>query len=75
MATDLRPVAEAFIRRAPHACLLNTSSDGKALRLHGNVIAEWRRDGMWITMAGWPTRITMDRLSLIPELHLTDSGL
>lgn len=40
----------------------NTETDGVSLRLHGNTIAEWRPDGLWITDAGWPTRTTHDRL-------------
>ncbi len=27
----------------------NTETDGVSLRLHGNTIAEWRPDGLWIT--------------------------
>lgn len=41
----------------------NTETDGVSLRLHGNTIAEWRPDGLWVTDAGWPTRTTHERLN------------
>ena len=41
----------------------NTETDGVSLRLHGNTIAEWRPDGLWITDAGWPSRTTRERLN------------
>ena len=40
----------------------NTDTDGVSLRLHGNTIAQWRPDGLWITTAGWDTVTTRDRL-------------
>lgn len=41
----------------------NTETDGVSLRLHGNTIAEWRPDGLWVTDAGWTTRTTRERLN------------
>ena len=42
----------------------NTSTDGQALYLHGNKIAERRTDGsIWFTFAGWATRTTSERIS------------
>jgi hypothetical protein len=50
----------------------NTVSDGITLKLHGNVIAEWRGNSVWVTLAGWPTVTTRERLNgLCDELGLT----
>lgn len=43
----------------------NTVSTGEALYLHGNRIAEWRNNELWITNAGWPTVTTKERLNAI----------
>lgn len=45
------------------AKLANTESTGNALYLHGNKIAEWREDGLWITNAGWSSNTTKERLN------------
>ena len=45
----------------------NTSTDGTALFLHGNKIAEWVTGSIVrVTMAGWPTSTTRERLNGIP---------
>ena len=41
----------------------NSRTDGTSLWLFGNKIAEWRRDGLWITNAGWDSRTTYERLN------------
>src|SRR3990167_162423 len=41
----------------------NTYTNGKALYLHGNKIAEKRNDRIWITNAGWDTNTTNSRLN------------
>lgn len=46
----------------------NTMTDGSALYLFDNKIAEWRGDELWITSSGWMTRTTMDRLNGIGSL-------
>lgn len=56
-----RETVEAFLARESKACG-NTRSDGDALYLHGNKIAEWRGDEVWITDAGWPSPTTRERL-------------
>ena len=48
----------------------NTRSTGDRLYLHGNLIAEHRVDGVWITNAGWPTPTTKDRLNAINEVSI-----
>lgn len=41
----------------------NSHTDGKALYLFGNKIAEWRQGQLWITTAGWETPTTKERLN------------
>jgi hypothetical protein len=48
----------------------NTTTDGKALFLFGNKIAEKRADGMYITNAGWNTNTTKERLNALPSVHI-----
>jgi hypothetical protein len=43
----------------------NTETDGKAIYLHGNKIAEWRETGVYITNCGWFTNTTKDRLNAL----------
>ena len=57
-----REVCAAFIEGRSKR-VDNTDTDGVSLRLHGNTIAQWRPDGLWITTAGWDTRTTRDRLN------------
>lgn len=49
----------------------NTSTDGQRLSLHGNVIAEWRDDGLWVTNAGWPSVTTRERLNGLRGVNVT----
>jgi hypothetical protein len=57
-------IADAFLHgRAKKVG--NTVTDGKAVYLFGNKIAEWREDGLWITNCGWQTPTTKDRLNAI----------
>ena len=57
-------VAMAFAtgRRASEA---NTMTDGTAFFLHGNKIAERRADHLWISLAGWNTPTTRERLNAV----------
>lgn len=41
----------------------NTYTDGNALYLHGNKIAEWRDGELWISNAGWSSVTTKERLN------------
>jgi len=41
----------------------NTRSTGDCLYLHGNLIAERRPDGVYITNAGWSSNVTKERLN------------
>ena len=57
-------IADAFLNGRSKK-VGNTITDGKAVYLFGNKIAEWRQDGLWITNCGWPTRTTKERLNAI----------
>ena len=48
----------------------NSHSDGDAMYLHGNKIAEFRDDRLWITNAGWSTNTTKERLNGLPGVHV-----
>ena len=48
----------------------NTRTDGNALYLFGNKIAEKRKDGMYITNAGWFSATTKERLNALPSVNL-----
>lgn len=41
----------------------NTWTNGKAVYLHGNKIAEKRTDGIYLSLAGWNTPTTRERLN------------
>jgi hypothetical protein len=59
-----KKIAEAFKARQS-ASLDNSRTDGQAFYLHGNKIAEWRGDELWISTAGWDTSTTRERLNAI----------
>lgn len=48
----------------------NTRTDGQAIYLHGNKIAEWRSDGLWISNAGWFSSTTKERLNALPGVRV-----
>lgn len=48
----------------------NSSTDGNKLYLHGNLIAEKRKDGIYITNAGWFSNTTKERLNAIPNVSI-----
>ena len=45
----------------------NTYTDGKKVFLHGNLIAFKRENGLSISMAGWPTVTTRERINGLLE--------
>ena len=57
-----KEIVSAFYDRAPRK-IGNTMTDGKAIYLHGNKIAEWRDGGLYITNAGWFSSTTKERLN------------
>lgn len=48
----------------------NTKTDGKAIYLFDNKIAEKREDGLYITTAGWHTSTTKERLNTLPGVSI-----
>ena len=57
-----REIVDAFYNRVTRT-IGNSSTDGKTLFLHGNAIAEWREDGLYITNARWFSVTTKERLN------------
>lgn len=62
-----KQVGKAFIN-GHKKTVGNTHTDGKALYLHGNLIAEKVSDGIRITNAGWKSVTTKERLNGLLEL-------
>jgi hypothetical protein len=48
----------------------NSKTDGKSLYLFGNKIAEKRKDGLYITNAGWRSNTTKERLNALPNVSI-----
>jgi len=46
----------------------NTSTDGTTLKLHGKVIAERRDGNVYVTLAGWGSSTTRERLNGLCKL-------
>ena len=57
-------IAKSFIARKPKR-QRNTWTDGTTLYLHGNAIAWHENGGIAMTLAGWPTVTTRDRLNTL----------
>lgn len=60
-------IANAFAQGAKKS-VGNTMTDGNAVFLHGNKIAEWREDGLHMSLAGWNTVTTRERLNGIAQV-------
>jgi hypothetical protein len=48
----------------------NTFTDGAAIWLHRNMIAEMRENGLWISNAGWFSKTTKERLNGLPDVSI-----
>jgi len=57
-----RLTCEAF-ERGEVKSIGNTRTDGHGLYLHGNKIAEWREGEVYVSLAGWDTVTTRERLN------------
>lgn len=57
-----REIVDAFYSGV-RKTIANTRTDGRAIFLHNNKIAEMREGELWITAAGWKTRTTKERLN------------
>jgi hypothetical protein len=62
----MRKVTEQIVRafrNRERKTIGNSSTDGTALYLHGNKIAEFRNQELWISNAGWQSNTTKERLN------------
>lgn len=64
-----KSIVNAFVSRSSKS-LGNTISNGNELFLHGNKIAEWRVNELWITNAGWFSSTTKERLNALPGVSI-----
>lgn len=49
----------------------NVQTDGQSLWLFGNLIAQHKEDGLYITTAGWETRTTFKHLNELPNVSIS----
>jgi len=66
-------IANAFLL-SNHKSIGNTRTNGKAVYLHGNKIAEKRQDGIYLSLAGWNTPTTRERLNGILQVFNIGGG-
>jgi hypothetical protein len=57
-----KTIVDAFCNRRPRKCG-NTHTDGTTFYLHGNAIAKWDEGKLFITLAGWDTVTTRERIN------------
>lgn len=57
-----REIRESWLEGKPKT-VSNTTTDGNSVWLHGNKIIEVDNGKVYATLAGWPTRTTMERLN------------
>ena len=67
MRKESAAIARAFAERRS-ARGARTKTDGRTVWLHDNAIAWWDDDTLCLTLAGWPTTTTRDRLNAICEV-------
>ena len=73
MRKESLKIARAFAAGLA-ASAARTSTDGQAMFLHGNRIAQREADGsIWVTLAGWGTVTTRDRVNTL--CHVLGSGV
>jgi hypothetical protein len=64
-----RDIVNAF-QNSRSLTIGNSRTNGESLWLFGNKIAEIRRDGLWITNAGWNSTTTKERLNGLSGVHI-----
>ena len=65
MRKESLKIANAFANGTP-AAAARTNTDGQTIWLHGNRIAQREQDGsVWVTLAGWGTVTTRERLNTL----------
>jgi hypothetical protein len=52
----------------------NTRVENGRIFLHGNLIAEKRKDGIYISLAGWNTVTTRERLNGLPNVRINQKN-
>jgi hypothetical protein len=72
MNQTTRRITELFLSGSPKT-IANSRTDGKALFLFNNKIAEHRDDGLYITNAGWFSLTTKERLNGLPDVSIRQS--
>ena len=64
-----RDIVNAF-QNSRSLTIGNSRTNGESLWLFGNKIAEIRRDGLWITNAGWDSKTTKERLNGLSGVNI-----
>ena len=64
-----REIVNAF-QNSRSLTIGNSRTNGESLWLFDNKIAEIRRDGLWITNAGWDSATTKERLNGLSSVHI-----
>lgn len=64
-----REIVSAFMQGKAQK-LSNSETDGTALFLFGNKIAEKRSDGLYVSNAGWQSKTTKERLNGLPNVSI-----
>ncbi len=64
-----REIVDAF-QNSRSLKIGNSRTNGESLWLFDNKIAEIRRDGLWITNAGWVSQTTKERLNGLTGVHI-----
>jgi hypothetical protein len=68
-----REIVDAF-QNSRSLTIGNSRTNGESLWLFDNKIAEIRRDGLWITNAGWDSATTKERLNGLSGVHIVQRG-
>ncbi len=64
-----REIVDAF-QNSRSLTIGNSRTNGESLWLFGNKIAEIKRDGLWITNAGWDSSTTKERLNGLSGVNI-----
>ena len=68
-----REIVDAF-QNSRSLKIGNSRTNGESLWLFDNKIAEIRRDGLWITNAGWDSATTKERLNGLSGVNIAQRG-
>lgn len=72
MRKTTQRIAEAF-KNGKKLTLGNTNTDGQTVCLHGNAIMRKTENGLYVTLAGWNTNTTRERINGILHVLGKDS--